>query len=578
MTFVLRGIPVSEGIGIGKARLITNSTLSLSDYTHIPESIEAELERFDLTIDSVRAELKQLQNAALDLPNEFSMFLMLHRMLLEDALFMGSAREMIEKESCSAEKAIVTKALDLIEQLDSVEDDYFKERRTDIRQVAERVLKSLSGLQSWNQQNSDDASILVAHDLFPSDTLLFKNQQNCTGIATDLGGPTSHTAILGRGMNIPTVVGLRHARSLIRENDLIIVDGFDGLLLINPDETVLAYYQDRLARFEKKQNRLRSIRFSDSVTKDGVSVRLYANMDLPSDISAVKESSAAGVGLFRSEFLFMNSHTMLNEDEQFIIYRDAAIAMNPAPLTIRTLDLGADKFLDKALFDLPKNPSLGNRGIRFSLSEPSMFLAQLRAILRASLYGEIKIMFPMISCHSEVLKIYAMLDRAIQSLDEEGVRYNSDIQIGAMVEIPSFALSIPSFAKYFDFFSIGSNDLIQYTLAVDRSNSDVSHLYDPLNAGVLRLIHRAIADANKLKKPISLCGEMAGDVMYTRLLVGMGIRSLSVHPANLLRVKSQILSINAAKCKKKVLAILEESNHEKMMALLDDLNADIHLV
>lgn len=573
--FILRGIGVSDGICIGRARLITNATLSLSDYTHMPESIDAELARFDQAIDTVRAELKELQNSAANLPNEFSMFLMLHRMLLDDALFTGSAREMIEAEGVSAEKSIVIKALNLIEQLDGVEDNYFKERRADVRQIAERVLKALSGAQSWHFDESEEPAILVAHDLFPSDTLLFKHHHNCIGIATDTGGPTSHTAILGRGMNLPTVVGLQNARSLIRENDLIIVNGFDGTLLVNPDSMLIDYYRNLSERFEKKQSRLKAIRFADSVTKDGVSIQLFANMDTPDDIIAVKENGAVGVGLFRSEFLFLEQGTIVDEEEQFIIYRDAAIAMNPAPLTIRTLDLGADKFLDHAIFDTPKNPALGKRGIRFSLSEPVDFLAQLRALLRASIYGKINIMFPMLSCPSEAIKITSLLERAKQSLEEEGLPFDPDIRVGAMIEVPSAALSIGSFAKYFDFFSIGSNDLIQYAIAIDRCNSDVSHLYDPLNIGVLRLLHKAIVDANHYKRSISICGEMASDILFTRLLVGLGIRSFSIHPANLLKVKAQILTINTAKCKKKVNAMLEEDNSDKVEALFEELNEDL---
>lgn len=570
--FMLKGIAVCEGVSVGKARLVTNATLKLSDYTQVPESLETELSRFDNAVSLVQTELADLQSSAAQLPEEFSMFLTLHRMFLEDPHFTGEARKLIVSEGITAERAIVTRALSLIDQLNEAEEAYFRERHNDVRQITERILKALSGAQTVFYSDEKEPVILVANDLFPSDTLLFKNKQNCVGILTDSGGVTSHTAILGRGMNIPAIVGARNARRLIQENDWIIVDGFEGIIIVNPAERILAQYQALSSEYQKKKNRRKMLRFAKNVTKDNVGIRLHANIESLNDIADVKTAGAHGVGLFRSEFLFMDRPVLPDEEEQFQIYRDVAIAMDPDPVVIRTLDVGADKLLNQNLGTVPKNPALGQRGVRYSLAQPNIFITQLRAILRASIYGKVKMMFPMVTSSTEVNRIFSVVDQAKQSLIDDKIPFDPFIEIGAMIEVPAAAMSIRTFAPNFDFFSVGSNDLIQYSLAVDRCDSSVASLYNPYHPGVLQLIAKIAKDSYESHVPVSICGEIAGDAAFTRFLIGLGFRDLSMHPANILKVKEQILSVDTRQLNEHIEKILNHHNPDHVVEAIKKLN------
>jgi phosphotransferase system enzyme I (PtsI) len=413
--------------------------------------------------------------------------------------------------------------------------------------------------------------IVVAHDLSPADMILFKQHQ-FAGFVTDLGGVTSHTAIIARSLNIPAIVGLHHARSLMRENELLIVDGREGVLIVNPDRQVLAEYQLRQGQIEIERQKLKSLRSTPAMTLDGIPIELQANIELPQDVDAAIEAGATGVGLFRSEFLFLNRDDLPGEDEQFEAYRKVAEAMNGLPVTIRTLDLGADKTINGGDRAGP-NPALGLRAIRLCLAEPQMFLVQLRAILRASVHGKIRILVPMLAHVHEIEQAVAAIAQAKEQLDDMGVHYDHGIKVGGMIEIPAAALSLGIFVKKLDFLSIGTNDLTQYTLAIDRSDDTVAHLYDPLHPAVLQLIAQTIRIGEKAGREVAVCGEMAGDLAATRLLLGFGLRQFSMHPAQLPAVKQQVLRTNTGEAHRITSRILRSGDPARCRQLLERLNS-----
>ena len=391
--------------------------------------------------------------------------------------------------------------------------------------------------------------VLVAHDLSPADMLQFK-QSVFTGFVTDVGGKTSHTAIVARSLGIPAVVGARTASQLIRQDDWIIIDGDAGVAIVDPSPIILAEYGFKQRQGDLERERLSRLRHTPSQTLDGQKIELLANIEMPEDAAAALQVGAVGVGLFRSEFLFMGQQGNLpNEDAQFEQYRRAVEGMQGMPVTIRTVDVGADKQLDEARHDAAHlNPALGLRAIRWSLADPAMFLTQLRAILRAAAHGRVNLLIPMLAHASEIHQTLALVEQAKQELQQQGAAYG-DVLLGAMIEIPAAALSLKLFLKHFDFLSIGTNDLIQYTLAIDRADESVAHLYDPLHPAVLRLVADTIAEGARQGKSVSVCGEMAGDITMTRLLLGMGLRSFSMHPSQVLQVKQQILRADTGKLK-----------------------------
>jgi len=407
--------------------------------------------------------------------------------------------------------------------------------------VVERVLKALLGHPGYNPPPVKRAgdSILVAHDLSPADVIQYK-QHRFTAFLTDLGGSTSHTAIVARSLNIPSIVALHNARQLIHDNDLLIVDGNQGVVIVNPDKYVFSEYRLRQNKLEVEKQKLKRIKTKVAITLDGTTVELHANIELPQDIQQAKENGATGIGLFRSEFLFLNRDNLPDEDEQFKAYCAVVQKMRGLPVTIRTFDLGADKNLDSDK-RVAANPALGLRAIRLSLAEPQMFHTQLRAILRSSHYGQVRILVPMLSSVSEISQTLRLIERAKESLLDERVPFDADIQIGGMIEIPAAALCLDIFMNKLDFLSIGTNDLIQYTLAIDRTDDAVAHLYDPLHPAVLRLVAHIIRSANHARIPVVVCGEMAGDTLFTRLLLGFGLRQFSMFPTQLLTVKRQVL-------------------------------------
>ena len=575
MNFVLHGVAVSAGITIGQAHLVSSARLEAAHYEIAEAAVTGEIFRFDAAIARARQELSAIESQiAGDAPAEFGAFINLHRMILADSSLSHAPRDLIRERRTNAEWALVQQMEKLVAQFEEIEDPYLRERRQDIEQVVERVMKALAGGSAAPEPppSAEGNLIVVAHDLSPADMILFKRHK-FGGMVTDVGGVTSHTAIVARSLNIPALVGLHHARQMIRENDVLIVDGLQGVLVVDPDPLVLGEYRLRQSQYGLERQKLKRLKSTPSATLDGTPVELYANIELPQDLGDVQESGAQGIGLFRTEFLFMNRKGLPTEDEQFEAYREVARAMDGRPVVIRTLDLGADKAISEGgPMEMP-NPALGLRAIRFCLAEPQLFLAQLRAILRASTYGRVRILLPMLAHAHEIEQSLTMVRQAKQQLDDKGVAYDKSVEVGGMIEVPAAALALPMFMRRLDFLSIGTNDLVQYTLAIDRTDDAVAHLYDPLHPAVLHLIAHTIQAANRGGTPVAVCGEMAGETQLTRLLLGFGLRNFSMHPQQLLAIKERVLRTNLAEAQPLAQRVLRQSDPAKTRELLAKLNA-----
>jgi phosphotransferase system enzyme I (PtsI) len=574
VSFTLHGIAVSSGITIGQAHLVSNTSLEVVHYVLPKNLVGEEVARLDAALEATRKEFISLrgfrpQQAAA----EFDAFLDLHLMILGDEHISQAARAMVEREQCNAEWALKTQMDELVAQFEAFEDAYLRERKTDVVQVVERVLKALNGESGHVPPASkhDVEMVLVAHDVSPADLIQLKPHQ-FTAILTDLGGATSHTAIVARSLNTPCVVGLHHARELIKDGDMLIVDGAQGVVIVAPDKHLLADYRLRKSQWELERQKLKRLKSAHADTLDGTHVELHANIEMPGDLVAVKENGATGVGLFRSEFLFLNRDDLPDEEEQFNAYREVVEGMDGQPVTIRTYDLGADKQL-KGVTRVASNPALGLRAIRLCLAEPQLFRIQLRALLRASAYGNLKILVPMLSGVSEINQTLQFIEGAKQSLTNENIAFDPHVKIGGMIEIPAAALALTAFIKKLDFLSIGTNDLIQYTLAIDRTDEEVAHLYDPLHPAVLELLSHVIGTANKFGMPISVCGEMAGELAYTRLLLGMGLRQFSMNTAQVPSIKQRVLITSLPEIAGLTQKILRADDPMKIRDLLDKLNA-----
>ncbi|MEY3784789.1 MAG: Phosphoenolpyruvate-protein phosphotransferase [Pseudomonadota bacterium] len=574
--FSLHGIGVSNGIAIGKAHLISNALLEVVQYDIDIKNIPHEVKRFEDAIAAVRAELNKIKlQLPSDSPGELGAFIDTHIMILNDKSLSVLPKSIIENEKCNAEWAIKKQMDSVVNQFDQIEDQYLRERKQDVIQVVERVIKILLGHSNQIAvKNKEKLTILVAHDISPADALHFKDHKYAAFI-TDGGGVTSHTAILSRSLNIPSIVALQNARALIRDNDLIIVDGTSGVVIVNPTQDIQKHYKKIQDSWDNEQEKLLRIKTKRSITKDGAFIHLFANIEVPNDIISVNASGASGIGLFRTEFLFMNRQDMPDEEEQFQAYKKVAEAMGKRPVTIRTLDSGADKQTALDNKKVSPNPALGLRAIRLCLSEPKVFMTQLRAILRASQFGNIKILFPMLSSISELRQTKLILERAKASLRKEKIKFNEKILIGGMIEIPAAAISADIFAQELDFLSIGTNDLIQYALAIDRTDDAVSHLYNPLHPAVLKLIALTIKSAHKYKKSIAICGEMAGEPKLTKLLIAMGVEQLSMHPSHILSVKQQVLNSSIKNMKSSVLKLLNLNEVDKIETLLKKINQSV---
>ena len=560
MSFQVFGMPVSRGVAIGRAVLVASSRVDVAHYFVAVEQSEEEIGRLRSARDAVAQELTTLKrDLPPEAPQELAALLDVHLMLLHDDAITEATKAWIVDRHYNAEWALSAQLEVLARQFDEMEDAYLRERKADVEQVVERLLLAMAAQGKGGAAAASALAmpglpgehplVLVANDVAPADMLQFK-RSIFTGFVTDVGGRTSHTAIVARSLDIPAVVGAREASHLIRQDDWVIIDGDAGVVIVNPSPIVLEEYRFRQRQSELERARLDRLRHTPAITLDGEAVELLANIELPDDAAVALAAGAMGVGLFRSEFLFMNRGGSLpTEDEQFEAYRAAVVAMRGLPVTIRTVDIGADKPLERMSAQELRhehglNPALGLRAIRWSLSEPGMFRQQLRALLRASAFGRVRVLIPMVAQMSEVHATLEALARVKQQLDDAGRPYGS-IELGAMVEVPAAALMIDRLLQHFDFVSIGTNDLIQYTLAIDRADEAVSHLYDPWHPAVLQLLYQTIQAALAAGRGVSVCGEMAGDPMFTELLLGMGLRSFSMHPARIAAVKQRVLRSDA---------------------------------
>ncbi|HEV8500763.1 MAG TPA: phosphoenolpyruvate--protein phosphotransferase [Casimicrobiaceae bacterium] len=577
MSFALNGIGVSSGIAIGRAKLISHATLEVAHYRLSPAQVDEEIARFDSAVRDVQKELEGLHGAltAGDVPGEFGAFLDVHWMILNDPVLAEAPRRLIAEQHCNAEWALLQQMNVLVEQFDQIEDAYLRERKTDVVQVVERVLKRLTGSHGTMHPAANEANtILVAHDLSPADVIQFKSH-HYGAFLTDLGSVTSHTAIVARSLNVPAVVATHNARQMIRDGEMLIVDGGNHVVIVNPDRAILAEYRLKQSGIELERQKLKRLKGKRAATLDGRAIELFANIELPDDVDHALDMGADGIGLFRSEFLFLNRDGLPTEDEQFEAYRAVAQGMKGRPVTVRTFDLGADKTKEGlgGLARVAPNPALGLRAVRFCLAEPRLFQTQLRAILRASHHGNIRILLPMLASIGEIVACLAAIDVAKEALRERNIAFDEAIEVGGMIEIPAAVLAIEAFAARLDFLSIGTNDLIQYTLAVDRADDTVSYLYDPTHPAVLRLLAMAIGGAHKAGKSIAVCGEMAGDVAMTRLLLGLGLTNFSMHPAHLLQVKQRVLASSYDALRQSVTRVCRQDDPVKYAAMLEKLNA-----
>jgi phosphotransferase system enzyme I (PtsI) len=555
MSIQIFGLPVSRGVAIGRAVLVASSRVDVPHVFIDPARTDEEIARLITARDTVASEFDALKrDLPPDAPAELAAILDVHQMLLQDEALVGAATDWIRERHYNAEWALSAQLEVLARQFDEMEDAYIRERKVDLEQVVERMLRSISRgspspmpdpAHGPRDFGGDDPLILVASDIAPADMVSFKRSVFC-GFVTDVGGKTSHTAIVARSMDIPAVVGARQASGLIRQDDRIIIDGDAGLVIVDPSPIVLEEYRFRQRQAELERSRLARLRHTPAVTLDGERIELLANIEMPEDSPGALEAGAVGVGLFRSEFLFMNrAGNLPDEEEQYDAYRRAVEAMKGLPVTIRTVDIGADKPLEgmsssELRHESVLNPALGLRAIRWSLSEPSMFRRQLRALFRAAHHGPVKILIPMLASQREIRQTLDNIAHVQRQLTDAGKPFGT-CQLGAMIEVPAAALTMPIFLRYFDFVSIGTNDLIQYTLAIDRADEAVAHLYDPWHPAVLQLLHTTISQARAAGKGVSVCGEMAGDPAFTELLLAMGLRSFSMHPTQIASVKQRVL-------------------------------------
>jgi phosphotransferase system enzyme I (PtsI) len=596
MTISIHGLPVARGIAIGRAVLVVSSRIDVAHYFIKPEEIETEIDRVRSARNQVAEELAKLQTSVSqmgpnDAPHELAALLEVHQLLLQDEALTGGVKHWITDRLYNAEWALTTQLEIIARQFDEMEDEYLRERKADLEQVVERLLHRMKGTAAVlapspprrkrpaSEEDDDPTAgdgfdvplVLIAHDLSPADMLQFKKSV-FAGFVTDVGGRTSHTAIIARSMDIPAVVGARSASQLVRQDDWVIIDGDAGVVIVDPSPIILAEYGFKQRQGDLERGRLARLRHKPAVTLDGERVDLLANIELPEDTAGAMKAGAVGVGLFRSEFLFMGRESqrqtrLPDEEEQYQAYKRAVEGMQGMPVTIRTIDVGADKPLDgKGSFKQEHlNPALGLRAIRWSLADPAMFLTQLRAILRAAAHGEIHLLIPMLAHVSEIRQTLSLIDFARAELDNRGA-VHGQVKLGAMIEIPAAALTLKTFLKYFDFLSIGTNDLIQYTLAIDRADEAVAHLYDPAHPAVLKLVADTIAECRRQGKGVAVCGEMAGDVAFTRLLLGLGLRSFSMHPSRILAVKQEVLRADTTKLEAWARGVLESDDPAAALA------------
>ncbi len=568
--FTVFGTPIGGGIVTGRACVVESRLVDVPRYRLGDDAAEGELERLKLAVADVTAELKEVaDHLPVDAPTEARALLDVHIMILNDPALIEAAGVMVTRDLVNAEWAVAEKAEELAAQFREIDDPYLKERGRDVEQVTSRLLKALAGSRlEVRRPDPGEPLIFVAHDITPADMLQLKGAR---GFLIELGGSNAHAAILARSLQIASVVGATSASKLIRDEDMLILDGDTGTVIVNPDEFVLNEYRERQQLAKLEAQKLARLINVPSTTLDGQTILLMANIEQPEEALEAMRLGAAGIGLFRSEFLFLNKSRLPGEDEQYGAYAAAITAMEGRPVTIRTIDIGADKTLAGQEFTQTGASALGQRAIRYSLAEPDIFLTQLRALLRASTHGPLRILLPMLSHSQEIDASLILIDRAREQLRQRGVKVASAVPVGGMIEVPAAALSAAWFAQRLDFLSIGTNDLVQYTLAIDRTDHRIAHLYDEFHPAVLRLIAATLRAGQKAGKPVSVCGEMAGDVAASALLLGMGLTEFSMHPASLLRVKREVLRSDVSRLAPRVRRLLVIDDPVRMRTGLERL-------
>lgn len=564
----LKGIAASQGISFAKAYVFVEPDLTVKEVKI--EDVAAEIKRFEDAIEASKKELTIIkENALASLGADKAAVFEAHLLILDDPEFMGTVKTDIESKVINAEYAFKETSDMFISMFEAMDNEYMKERAADIRDVSKRILAHLLGVDLPNPSLIDEEVIVIAEDLTPSDTAQL-NKKYVKGFATNIGGRTSHSAIMARSLEIPAVVGTSSITEDVKNGDILILDGLDGVVLVNPDEATTAEYKVKHAKFEAQKAEWAKLVTEKSVTKDGHEVILAANIGTPADLEGVKNNGGEAVGLYRTEFLYMGRDQLPTEDEQFEAYKAVLEGMGDKPVVVRTLDIGGDKELP--YLDLPKemNPFLGFRAIRLCLEEKDLFRTQLRALLRASVYGKLCVMFPMIATVQEFRAAKALFLEEKEKLVAEGIAVSNDIELGIMVEIPSTAVIADIFAKEVDFFSIGTNDLIQYTMAADRMSEKVSYLYQPYNPAILRLVKNVIEASHKEGKWTGMCGEMAGDSLAIPLLLGMGLDEFSMSATSILQARSQIKNLTLAEMKELVEKAVMCATTEEVLALIEE--------
>jgi phosphoenolpyruvate-protein phosphotransferase (PTS system enzyme I) len=577
MTLELNGIGVSRGIAIGAAHVLQRDQLEILEAAVPAHLVEREVCRFHAAIEAARQQLRAIrERIPPSTPPEITAFIDTHLLMLDDSMLSLAPAQLIRTRQCSAEWALKLQRDSVVAVFEEMDDAYLRTRKDDVDHVVTRIQRILMAREPAAEAPSTrlKGRIVLADDLTPADTVLMQHE-GIAAFVTESGGPLSHTAILARSLGIPAVVGAHHARRYVRDQELLIVDGSHGVVLAAPDEAALKHYRRKQREEKRYLAGLTRLKSAPAVTLDGHTICLQANVELPEDVRAVRKVAADGVGLYRTEFLYMNRPDPPGEEEQLQAYLRVLGSLRGAPVTIRTLDLGADKQVDgggRTEGRLATNPALGLRAIRLCLKDLTLFRPQLRAILRASAAGPVRLMIPMLSNLQELTQVLALIEETKRELKSQGYRFDPKVPVGGMIEVPAAALSARIFAQHLDFLSLGTNDLIQYTLAIDRIDDEVNYLYDPLHPAVLQLIHLTIRAGHEAGIPVGMCGEMAGDTRYTRLLLGLGLTEFSMHPSALLEVKRIVNATHVDETRKLAAKVLRATSSEELASLMGRIN------
>lgn len=576
MSLLLQGIGVSRGVVVGHIRQLRGAPLDIVEYRIAADRVEEEIHRFRRAVAAAADQLRSVRKRIpADAPAEVAAFIDTHLLMLDDEALLEGVEHLISERHCNAEWAVKTQREALVSVFEEMEDPYLRTRRDDIDHVINRVLRMLvqrDGDGLATAVPSSDHAIIVAEDVSPADLILLHSQR-MAALVTESGGPLSHTSILARSFGVPAIVGMRSARQLLSEGEEVVLDGRTGELIAEPTGKTVRTYRRRQRELRRHVRALKGLEKSRTITRDGEHITLRANIEIPEDLKDMRRVGADGVGLYRTEFLYLNRRDTPDEDEQFEAYRKIVRAARGQPVVIRTIDLGGEKgFLQGERREQP-NPALGLRAIRLCLAEPGLFMPQLRALLRAATYGSLRIMLPMISNVAELRQARRLLQQAASELEDEGHRLGPVPPVGAMIETPAAALSSHVLARESDFLSLGTNDLVQYTLAIDRMDDSVNYLHEPAHPAVLRLIRMTLQAGRRAGVPVAMCGEMAGEVQFTPMLLGLGLEEFSMHPGTLLEVRHVIMASDAAQLRRRVRTLLRNNDPARVPQLLDRLNA-----